>query len=219
MSFTILPDILRLSWPACFTNAAQKSLVRNSTRARVAYRNSSNSRLSPSPQFHTWARYLKPQTAPLAFANRPSISCMRALCSPAKTPSGNAAFFSYTLQQRPRNRIPHKFLPFYARYEALILDYSWFFRLHVNFCGFGHCFSLSLQYFSRPYNRRADICPSSFARIMRAYVIGRIALFRSFPRRRFFAQERVRTQALAHIIFIIILCMPFLCAFNIYTCF
>lgn len=104
MSFTILPDILRLAWPACFTNAAQKSLVRNSTRARVAYRNSSNSRLSPSPQFHTWTRYLKPQTAPLAFANRPSVSRMRALCPPVKTPSGSAAFFLYATTAPPK---PH----------------------------------------------------------------------------------------------------------------
>lgn len=104
MSFTILPDILRLAWPACFTNAAQKSLVRNSTRARMAYRNSSNSRLSLSPQFHTWARYLKPQTAPLAFANRPSVSRMRALCPPVKTPSGSAAFFLYATTAPPK---PH----------------------------------------------------------------------------------------------------------------
>ena len=47
----------------------------------------------------------------------------RALCPPAKAPSGNAAFFLYATTA-PRNRIPHKILPFYARYEAVILDYS-----------------------------------------------------------------------------------------------
>ena len=47
----------------------------------------------------------------------------RALCPPAKAPSGNAAFFLYATTA-PRTRIPHKILPFYARYEAVILDYS-----------------------------------------------------------------------------------------------
>lgn len=43
-----------------------------------------------------------PQTAPLAFANRPSVSRIRALCPPVKTPSGSAAFFLYATTAPPK---------------------------------------------------------------------------------------------------------------------
>ena len=143
-----------------FTKYRTKQLVRNSTRARIASRKSSNSNAKPTPYFHVLSYFRRHRRSRPHSQAVYAISHMRALCPPAKAPSGNAAFFLYATTA-PRNRIPYKILPFYVRYEAV--RYS----IILEFFAFGQLPAplFSLVIFCTPIRQvRADILTPSLLR-------------------------------------------------------